>query len=532
MDTIMWALSAAATAAGNVASDTLILAQANAKEIQKAVRAAPQALGVLREVRKFVDSDELQIHLSNRYRVAAHALVLFIICTLFSAIKFLHNFVNIAMHTTIVTVVVATAVGLWLVVDKNFKANFASWSKFLFTVAMSQASLLIWGILTLLTLRTYGSRGSVWEMMIITLMFPMTLFSNFLASKYPENEPEIHRTIKKLVFALTTLASLSHVTKMTVTTFGAEDGVTVFAALNCLFDIAKLVSTKTLMVIFLWFSAQTLEQKARDVTEIVMVSWTSLVSSPIFCYWMNLPTTRLETSQSATRALTGLSETMTSFRRTLRVAVDEVDEDGTHLRKRRISLWCYVFEDGYYLAVVILRVLVLSLMATSVIAQVGLHDFRGWMVVLSLTLQIFWELQNKPPTMDPLIVMIVRNDHYVDVVAGITMALKVRSACLGGEIEALNEDEQRVAEAQIHARLAPEIAKKVMRLRPVTKLCIALYQQYAEVSQSDEIDYKRFGAILLTSAPGLMEYWYSDSDSDSNSDASAFDSAEEERVME
>jgi hypothetical protein len=512
MQYVTMAFSGFTSAAQTAASTAFELAQEQAGNIRKAVQVAPQAIRVLREVQNFVNSDEVQIRLSDRYRVAAWAILFFVISALFTVVKFLRNFVNTGYYTLALTLIFATITGAWILVDRNFKTNLKSLTKFLFTVSVSQASLLIWGLLTTLTLRAYGNHGSVWEMVLITLMFPMTLFSNFLASQHPESEAQIHRTVKNLAFVLPTLAAVSHIVRMVVSTFGAKDGVSTFMVLICVFDTIKLITTKTLMVIFLWFSAQTTEQKARDVTQIVMSAWTALMSYSTFRAWWEEPITQIETSKSVTRAFSGIGGVMTSFRKILKIAVDEVGDDDSHLRMRRISLGCYVVEDGYYFAVVVLRSAILALMTSIVFAKVGYTDPRACLVVLFLAFQIFWGLRNKPPTMAPFVVMVVRNKHYIDVVAGITVAFKIRTAYLGGELEALSEDEQCVVEEQIHARLSPDLAKKVMRLRPVSHLCVALYQQYVQhqQSQTGEIDYTRLGQILLTSAPGLIQYWYAE----------------------
>ena len=181
----------------------------------------------------------------------------------------------------------------------------------------------------------------------------------------------------------------------------------------------------------------------------------------------------------------------------------------------------FTFDDGYYLAVAILRCVVLTLMAMVILTRTGLDDSRASLVVLFLALQIFWELRNKPPTMSPLVVMIVRNKNYVNYVAGITVALKIRTACLGGDIEPLSEDEKRVVEYQIHARLSPEMAKKVMRLRPVANICLAFYQQYIKHSQGGEIDYRQLAPVLITSAPELIQFWYAEEDVEENNNDSS-----------
>lgn len=423
--------------------------------------------------------DALQERVAIPYRVAFLCLVIL----LFSWIGAIGKLIFRSPYLCVLTI---SVVFLIIMFVKRHLKNSRDVNR-LATIFVSQGTFLLWSFMTLKNLQTYSANGSVWEIVVISLMYPLTgLISEF-------ESDTTRRNFKFGVIIVTTLASISHLIGMLVH----------IGLLSCCFDIIRILATNVLMVIFTWFDCLPLKRKIFDVSQIVMATVTTLMSfSFMRTWWTELKVGSDEISKTLS--------TMNCVSNTYRVVMSNIVEDVSHekpynLCKRRISIGNYEFEDAYYIGILVLRCLVFSFMITTVINEIGIYDYRGWMILMAIFIHSFGDLK-KRQSFPSLVVMLARPNAYTDALSMASVCFKIRSVYLGGNFESFTANEKAVIEQKIRSNFSPDISEKLLRLEPFASSCIKIY--YNCIDKLGQPDfYTSLVYEIGKTGPEIMSVW-------------------------
>jgi len=380
-----------------------------------------------------------------QYIWAFYALIVLLVCVVISFTKAAFTVLSVLIvhHKSLMTVACISLVMIKVIFSYRTRIVIAYYNRVALTILISQASFLAWSFLTLLTLQSYASRGSIWEMMALAVTYGIGVTSRAVIDRTTcdDEKHSIRHNASVVILVITSLASLSHILRLMT----MSDETSYLTMIWTTVDISKLVATKILLATLLWFKTLGTSEKITDITQSILFWWNTMMSNSIFLWYWDI-------SKPSALPTNGMTEFFLRFRNVLGVAVAELDDDSHVLRRRTMTFGTYVTFDGYRTLVIATRAMVWTLLTIAIISRVSIFDPRVLLVIALLATNIFYNLGR--PIIPNYAVQIVRNRNYVDAVALATMTAKVRNACICGTLEDLTPAEQDAARRQIHERLS------------------------------------------------------------------------------